>query len=359
MGAGRIYLAIGMLWAGALVPVAAADEAQVRGRVVYASDGSIFVSSADARLRWRLTRSEGDFAPAWSPDGTKVAFLRTEDDGIDLYVVPSTGGTETRLAENVDLTFDWDPSGTRIVYSSIGIDVLPQSAHLFVVGVESGVTEQLTDAQRSDVSPQWSPDGRSIAFVGSPPSTVGPQAEPDSDIYRFDVTSGRVELLTQHRDPDYGPQWSPDGTHIAFVSTRAAATASKEPAPEIYVMDATGRNESRLTFRRHAHDLAPQWSPDGRWITFLEYQGAAEESGGRLRMMRADGSHDRVLTDGDKIMAWDPSWSPDGDTVVFVASRIRENGDKTDTELAYVDVRSGAIERLTENDRFEWGPDWR
>jgi Tol biopolymer transport system component len=354
-----MYLAIGLLWALALVPVAEADEAQDRGRVVYASDGSIFVSSGDTHLRWRLTRSESDFAPAWSPDGSKVAFLRAEDDGVDLYVVSSTGGTETRLAENVDLTFDWAPDGKQIVFSSTGADLLPQNAHLFVVGVESGVTEQLTDAQRSDLSPQWSPDGRSIVFVGSPPPMLGERSEPDSDIYRLDVTSGRVELLTQHRDPDYGPQWSPDGTRIAFTSTRVAARASSEPAPEIYVMDASGHHETRLTFRRNAHDLAPRWSPEGRWIAFLEYKGDAEESGGRLRMMRADGSHDRVLTDGDKLMAWDPSWSPNGETVVFVASRIRDNGDKTDTELAYVEVMSGTTVRLTDNDRFEWGPDWR
>lgn len=298
-------------------------------------------------------------APSWSPDGRRVAFLRSEDDGVDLYVVDASGGRETRLADNVDLTFDWSPGGRRIAFSSTGSDLLPQSPHLFVVDVGSGVVEQLTSADRADVSPEWSPDGGSIAFVGSPPRAVGASESPDSDIYRLNVATGAVNLLTQHRDPDYGPTWSPDGRQIAFSSTRNAAPDSTEPAPEIYVMDARGRGERRLTYRRSAHDVAPQWSPDGDSISFLEYRGDAQEARGHLRVMRADGSSDRVLTEANEVMAWDPTWSPSGRTIVFVAGAVGADGVKGDTEVAYLDVATGSISRLTDNTRFEWGPDWR
>lgn len=356
MGRGRLVL-LGTLLCFA-VPVASVASGKTPGRVVYASDGAIFVGSADGAQRWRLTRSETDLAPSWSPDGTAVAFLRAEEHGNDLYVVPVNAQRETKLATDVGEAFDWAPDGGSIAYSSAGTDLLGQTSHLFSVDVRTGLVEQLTRGSRSDTEPVWSPDGRSLLFVGSSGGRLPGASSTDADIYRLVPGAGRAVQLTDDGSADYAPDWSPSGMRIAFASTRDSPENATEPAPEIYVMRADGRREKRLTFRPVAHDVAPSWSPDGRRIVFVEYEGGAQEATGRVRIIQADGSGDRAVTTSRELMAWDPSWGPDGRTVVFVASRVRSDGDPSDTDVAYRSLSSPKIRFLTDNDRFEWGPDW-
>jgi Tol biopolymer transport system component len=90
----------------------------------------------------------------------------------------------------------------------------------------------------------------------------------------------------------------------------------------------------------------------------LEFEGGAEEGGGRVRTIDGDGEHDRTLTEPDELMTWDPSWGPDGRSIVFVASRIDDEGQRSDTEVAYRYLSRPNVRFLTDNQRFEWGPDW-
>lgn len=354
MGAGRIAIVASLICLAAGTPV---DASPVRGRIVYASDGSIFVSSADRAQRWRLTTSDSDLAPAWSPDGTAVAFLRMEDHGSDLYVVSVSGDREMKLASDVDEGFAWSPDGETIAFSSAGADLLGRTSHLYTVDVASGLVTRLTRGRRSDTQPTWSPGGTVVLFVRSASSLPGSDP-PGADIYSLRVAGGSPMRLTESDGADYAAEWSPDGTRIVFISTRNSPAHAAEPAPELYVMDAEGRRETRLTFSRDAHDIAPRWSPDGRRIAFLRLQGDAGEGRGSIRVLTPDGGGRRILTVADDVMTWDPSWAPDSKAVVFVASRVREDGGRSDTEIALRALDSSRLRFLTENDRFEWGPDW-
>ena len=325
------------------------------GRLVYTSDGSIFASSVDGDLRWRLTRSETDLAPSWSPDGSQVAFLRNEDGVIDLYVVTMNGKRETRLAQNVGNTFDWSPNGRLIAFTSVGPELLQRTPHVFVVDVRSGLVEQVTEGPRADAEPVWSPTGSSLLFVGSENSVAGPAT---ADIYKVRLDGSAAVALTSDAGVNHSPDWSPDGRRIVFASTRDGGGGAAEPAAEIYVMDAHGGSERRLTHRRSAHDIAPRWSPDGKHIAFLEYEGRSGSAHGRVRMIDASTERDRALTSMQEMMTWDPSWAPDGDAIVFVASRIGDDEERSDTEIVYLDLSNRNTRFVTDNERFEWGPDW-
>ena len=136
---------------------------------------------------------------------------------------------------------------------------------------------QLTNSWGS--SPSWSPDGRHIAFVSSRDDGFG-------DIYVMESDGSNQRRLTNHSGFDLSPTWSPDGRHIAFASLRDDNVA-------IYVMELDGTNQRRLT-NDPADDLSPTWSPDGRHIAF------ASGSGGIFVVeLRQEGGGETPLDDGD------------------------------------------------------------
>jgi hypothetical protein len=148
-----------------------------------------------------LTNSAGsNAAPAWSPDGTKIAFTSTRDDGnLEIYVMDADGGNQTRLTN--DIEWDYDPI--------------------------------------------WAPDGSRIAFShgGNLP-----------DIYVMNADgTGPVNLTPSPASADYSAAWSPDGTKIAFISDRVGNA-------EIYVMNADGSNPTNIsnTLAAEGH---PDWQP--------------------------------------------------------------------------------------------------
>ncbi len=145
------------------------------------------------------------------------------------------------------------------------------------------------------------------------------------EIYVMDADGGNRENLSNHPLHDKDPDWSPDGTKIAFVSNR------NDGEYQIYVMDADGTNQIRLTDgpRRKRH---PDWSPDGGKIAFAIHDGRSH-----IEVMDADGNN-RVVFENE---AAGPSWSPDGGKIAFVS--IRDGG----LENYVIGVDGQGLERLT------------
>ena len=154
------------------------------------------------------------------------------------------------------------------------------------------------------------------------------------DVWTIDADGTDLTRLTRSPGPDFDPSWSPDGTKIAFRSERSGE-------PELWVMNADGTGQRRLT-----EGLSPAWSPDGSLIAFSGRAG--------LSVIRPDGTRRRVLphTDGGEY----PSWSPDG-------SRIAFNSNLTGDHVMYIAQADGSkvvdLSRAGEGWQVDWSPDGR
>ncbi len=229
--------------------------------------------------------------PGWTFDGKVIGYAAgPTDTDRSLYVV-DTGGTGV---DPVELTgIDVDQPGS-VAFNPVETDIMAFIGSMaggeFDIYLYNGSTTevvQLTTDPDRETSPNWSPDGSLLAYRGR----VGG----NSDIYVRD-SDDNVTRLTTDEGFDGDPRWSPDGTQILFTSDRTGDY-------EIWVMDADGSNQRNLT-NHPADDEYPTWSSDGSFIVFQ----STRQGGISLWIMRADGA-DQSLLSSESPLGY-PSFSP-------------------------------------------------
>ncbi len=250
----------------------------------------IYTMNADGSQQARLTTDPAsDRSPAWSPDGTRIAFVSERDAGLPrIYVMNADGSGPTRLTSGFgnDDSPSWSPDGSRIVFAS----TRDGRNKIYVMNADGSNVVRLTDTPNADdVVPAYSPDGTRIAFYSN--------RDGNREIYVMNADGSNQTRLTFNPEEDAVPAWSPDGSHIAFESMR-------DGNREIYLMLADGSNQTRLT-DNPADDTVPAWSPDGTQIVFASNRDGRHQ----LYLMQHDGTFQTRLTtsSGDDFA---PAWLP-------------------------------------------------
>jgi len=234
-------------------------------RIAFASgrDGNdeIYVMGSDGSDARRLTNDPwNDGFSTWSPDGTQIAFDSDRDRPVpggegnwEIYVMEADGSGLRRLTTNDadDGLPAWSPDGTEIAFES----KRDGNYEIYVMDRNGANQRRLTNNAAADGLPAWSPDGTRIAFES--------YRDGDYEIYVMDSNGANQRRLTHSPGEDGYPAWSPDGSQIVFASARdrpGGASSGQGGSLEIYVMDADGSNPRRLTYNS-ANDFSPVWKP--------------------------------------------------------------------------------------------------
>lgn len=233
-----------------------------RGPVTYTPDGRRFMFSqwtlpggvflldediTSPDLPLRNTALVGYQSAALSPDGKTIVAVAVDlaTGGRELVLVGVDGSNLRNLTATASATEwapRWSPDGTKIIYDHTNNG---QAGDIYTIDVVSGAKKRLTTNAGNDSLPSFSPDGTKIVFVSN---RTGVQ-----QIYVMNANGSNITQLTNESAPSHVPEWSPDGTKILFSSIRDGDT-------EIFVMDADGQNLVKLTDNTNG-DNTPQWIP--------------------------------------------------------------------------------------------------
>ena len=281
----------------------------------------------------------------------RIVFMSDRDGNREIYVMDINGGNQRRLTNNrdADSSPSWSPDGKRIAFASdregrVNIHGIP-TYDICVMDANGENRRNLTNNPSNDSSPSWSPDGKRIAFASD---RRGPLLY--FDIYVMDADGGNQQRLTKNHHADGSPSWSPDSKRIVFSARREGHFENKFGITyEIYVMDADGGNQQRLTENRK-NDWHPSWSPDGKRIVFAsDRKGDLENFD--IYMMDADGGNQQNLTN-NRVDDGSPSWSPDGERIAFSSKR------EGNYEIYVMDANGANQQNLTNNPYFNVSPAW-
>jgi Tol biopolymer transport system component len=313
-------LAVAMFTAVSLMPgEPSAQTASSNGKILYAGfdpatnrihiytmnpDGTGVTNLTEAQTdpNWapRIPFSDG---PEWSPDGTKISASGSSLSDVgsccsrNVYVMDADGTNVQRLTntpsatEGEDYQATWAPDGSWLAFVSTRSDGPrdpdnpddSSDREIYRMNADGTNEQQLTDTPSvsSDEQPSISPDGTKIAFASS--QHYQQFGDPDGDqldIYVMDANGGPAERLTFDsgtKNPTINllsesrnPAWSPDGTQIAYESTRSGNS-------EIWVMNDDGTGEPVNVSQHESWDSNPAWSPDGTQITFQSRRAGQDD----------------------------------------------------------------------------------
>jgi Tol biopolymer transport system component len=362
-------------------------------RVAYVWDGNadnydIYIKDLKTSGVVRLTdNKQPDIHPAWSPNGTQIAFLRPSESGTEVFVKPASGGSERAVgtirgtsglwASENPLSGcqspTWTPDGRQLLLTDgLGKDY---GAGLVLMSADSGAEKPLTSprSQDEDCYPRFSQDGKRIAFVRYISHGAG-------EIFTMAADGTDLKQLTTDHRNVRGVDWASDGRHLIFASNRRGSYELREidmnggesqplPSDTASASDpAISRTSDWMAFvesdenwniwrvpiqnghigapsrflASQGHNHSPSFSPDGQTIAFVSDRSGTPE----IWFANSDGTSIRQMTHFGGPWLGTIRWSPDSKTIVFDA---RPNGN---SEI-FTMPTSGGKPTLFEHEQFE------
>jgi len=288
---------------GKFLAISQGDEDKTHARMALLS-----VSDSDTRALTTPSEQYLDIDPAFSPDGSTVAFVRTNVGGMvsELFTVPAKGGEAKRLTfdnRTICGSLAWTADGKEILFSSSRSG----SPNLWRISASGGAPQPASGGSVNATSPAISLKGNQLAYE---------QKLFQDDIWRLDLTGKKLRPgspvpVIAATGVNIRPQYSPDGRKIAFESSRSGYT-------EIWVCDSDGSNCDAFTSLRGVSG-APRWSPDGRYLAFESRPEAHTE----IYIAEVGGGQPHLLSTFPGFDNGGPNWSRDGQWIYFYSNRER------------------------------------
>ncbi len=282
-----------------------------------------------------LTSIERIRSHTLSPDGQSIAYIKDGESLSDVYLIPSNGGWPTRLSTDRPLapywddeTPEWSPDGKWLAFCING--------HVHIVPREGGLPKRITDFTSSASNPRWMPDSSGLIVTVE--------------------RNGADQLLLTDRDGSWpraltsdnlGDHWdarpSPDCNYVVYTLRRFDDLNRLDV---VLLEIATGKSIT-LYGKPSIRALSPKWSPDGQWIAFISQETGREE----LYLVRPNGDGFRQLTNyGNDVYQFD--WSPDSKRVAVVLNR------EGAFELSIIETDSGQKSELRGGAGIHSNPHW-
>src|SRR5262249_10848239 len=368
---------------------------------------SIWMASMDgSRPPWQFTTSpQSSNSPRWSPDGQILAFLSSRpsvpasdsnrgrgqagetpappgpaaspavpsaprEPKNQVYALPMSGGEARQLTnlKNGTSGFQWSPDGTKLVclsrtgpsddnaeardrsdvrhYSHLSYKFNDtgwfddRRSHLWVVDVKTGAEKQITSGEDwNDTDPQWSPDGSKIAFVSDRTGKAFDESR-NTDVWVIPASGGPLVKISDHDEADHTPRWSPDGKTIAFIGS-----VHEGEHPKIWLASASGGSASQLAADNL--DLIPsrlEWGDQGKALYF------EASTRGQEHLFRVDVAARSVtaVTTGDRAVR-SVDINPKTGRMVYAANDFTHMDD-----LYSADLGDAARRRITSVNEALW-----
>jgi len=285
----RVFALVSLIWilgftpsdAGGVKDTSISAITTTNGKIAFSWDAPpdfkahIYAINPDGLNVMQLTSgADQEFHPAWSPDGTRIAFSRSlASGGRKIFVMNADGSNQIAITNGPgDFVPSWSPDGSTIAYLSVTASfelrlINADGTNQRVLVSRSGFRQSITGPAN------WSPDGKKIAFA----ATDG--FDGVTHIYVMDNGGSNQTALTSAAASDVSPSWAPDGTKISFVRTGTNT---------LFTMNADGSNQTPI-FSNGGQLFSPVWSPDGQKIALQISSQPA--SGPNVFVMNSDGSN--------------------------------------------------------------------